>query len=154
MNVEYRTTLSVAEKEDITRLWNAEYPAVIKYGGVADFEAFLDGLTEHRHFLIFGDEGAVDAWLLVFTRDADRWFSIIVNSAVHGRGFGRILIDEARKSEPVLNGWVAADNSLLRTDGSVYPSPLDFYRKLGFAVFDDITLDKNGFRAVKIRWTS
>lgn len=153
MKIEIKPALTEDQKEIVTRLWNAEYPAQLRYGGVADFENFLNGLTDHRHFLLFDESGNIKGWLVAFSRDNERWFSIIVDSSEQKKGCGTTLLNEVKKFESRIHGWVVAHDDYLKGSGEKYLSPLGFYRKNGFSVLDDIKLEKAGFVAVKIKWT-
>ncbi|MBS1796194.1 MAG: GNAT family N-acetyltransferase [Acidobacteria bacterium] len=151
--IEIKTEIDVTEKKAVFDLWNAEYPASIGYESTAGLDAFLDGIGDKRHYLLRDADGNLKAWLVAFTRDGERWFSIIVDSREQKKGFGRRLLDEVKKHETALCGWVAGGSDQKKRDGSPYLSPLEFYRKIGFAVFPEITYEKGGFRAVKIKWT-
>ena len=152
MRIEQKEDLTEAEKEIVTRLWNAEYPQNLKYGSVADFEEFLNKQTEQRHFLLFDDAGKLRGWLMTFTRDSERWFSVIIDTSEQKKGYGTALLQEIKTHETEINGWVVAHDDYLKMNGEKYLSPLDFYRKNGFAVLTDVKLEKPDFIAVKINW--
>ncbi len=145
--------LTIQQKQGILRLWNAEYPAHLNYPDISGLEQYLEGLADPRHFLIVDEKAEVQAWLSTFTRDEARWFAMIVDSSLQGRGIGSQLLNEAKKQESELNGWATDHNRDKRTDGKAYPSPILFYIKNGFEVLDDIRLEKGALSTVKIRWT-
>lgn len=152
MRIEITPNLTGAQKEIICRLWNAEYPAPLNYGGVDDFAAFLSKITDHRHFLLFDENENLGGWLLSFTRDDERWFSIIIDGRGQKKGAGTMLLNEVKKFENELSGWVVPNDELFKSNGERYLSPLGFYRKNGFAVLADVRLEKGEFQAVKIKW--
>jgi GNAT superfamily N-acetyltransferase len=152
MRIETTPELTAEQKEIITRLWNAEYPSELKFGGVADFEAFLDKQTARRHFLLFDEDENLRGWLMTFTRDGERWFSVIIDTSEQKKGYGTALLAEVKRHEAEISGWVVPHDEYYKTSGERYLSPLEFYRKNGFAVLSDVRFDKPGFDAVKIKW--
>jgi GNAT superfamily N-acetyltransferase len=153
MRIERTRNLTAEQKEIITRLWNAEYPNQLEYDGVADFEEFLGKIAEHRHFLLFDENENIGGWLVSFTRENERWFSIIVDGSRQKKGFGTAILNEVKKLESDLNGWVVAHDEYFKTSGEKYLSPIGFYKKNGFRVLSDVRLEKEDFFAVKIKWT-
>ncbi len=152
MRIEIKPALSQQQKEIITQLWNAEYPEQIKYENVAGFEAFLDRIAEHKHFLLFDENENLKAWLVSFNRENERWFSIIVDGSEQKKGYGTRLLNEVKLHESELNGWVVPDDNFLKTNGEKYLSPLEFYRKNGFTILENITNEKADLYFVKINW--
>ena len=152
MRIEIKPTLSQEQKEIITRLWNAEYPEQIKYENVEEFEAFLDRITQHKHFLLFDDGENLKAWLVSFNREGERWFSIIVDGSEQKKGYGTRLLNEVKQHENELNGWVVPDDNFLKTNGEKYLSPLEFYQKNGFTILENITNKKGDLYFIKINW--
>ncbi len=134
------------------RLWNGEYPVHLNYKDVAGFEQYLDGLSQPVHLTINDKEGTVKGWLILFTREDARWFAMILDGSLQGKGIGSRLLAEAKKLETELNGWATDHGRDLRVDGSPYPSPIGFYQKNGFEVLSDIRLEKGDLSTVKIRW--
>lgn len=152
MKIEIKPSLSKEQKGIITRLWNEEYPEQIKYENVAGFEAFLDGITEHKHFLLFDDDENLKAWLVSFNRDGERWFSIIVDSSEQKKGYGTAILNELKLHETEINGWAVEHNDYLKSNGEKYISPLGFYEKNGFVILKNIRLEKPDYYCVKIIW--
>lgn len=153
MKIEINLKLTESQKEIITRLWNAEYPEQIKYEDVAGFESFLDGITEHKHFLLFDENENLKAWLVSFNRDGERWFSIIVDSSEQKKGYGTRLLNEVKQHESELNGWVVPNDNLLKTNGETYISPIGFYKKHGFTILENVRYEKTPeFYFIKINW--
>ncbi len=152
MKIETTQSLTSAQKDSITRLWNAEYPKQLGFDGVSGFDEFLNGLSGHRHFLIFDENKNIRAWLVSFTRDDERWFSIIVDSTEQKKGYGTRILDEVKRNESEINGWIVEHDDYLNGKGEKYFSPIEFYRKNGFSVLPEIQLEKADFYAIKIKW--
>lgn len=152
MKIEISPALTDAQKEIITRLWNAEYPEQLKYNGVEEFEEFLNRNSGHQHFLVFDENEDIQAWLVSFDRDGERWFSIIVDGSQHNKGFGTRLLNEVKTRETELNGWAVSHHDYFRTNGERYISPIGFYQKNGFTIREDIRLEKEDLYFVKIIW--
>lgn len=147
-------SLSTAQKKDIVRLWNAEYPAYLSYAHVSEFDSYVDSLTDPLHFVIADETGTVKAWLVTFTRDNERWFAMILDASLQGRGIGSRLLHEGRQQEKELNGWVIDHDRDIRSDGSPYPGPLGFYLKNGFELVNEVRLETSAMSCAKIRWQS
>lgn len=152
MQITRTKALSRSQKQDIVRLWNTEYPVHLNYKDVAGFEQYLDGLSNPAHLTINDQEGSVKAWLIIFTRDDARWFAMILDASLHGKGIGSKLLDEAKKLEGELNGWATDHGRDKRADGKPYPSPIGFYLKNDFEVLSGTRLEKGALSTVKIRW--
>ncbi|MCD6010341.1 MAG: hypothetical protein K0Q79_203 [Flavipsychrobacter sp.] len=146
------TELTSEQKRSILDLWNREYPEQIRYATLTEFDTYLDNLKEKKHYLLAGNNGEVQGWGFQFMRDMEQWFAIIVDSKVQRRGYGTLFLDEMKKNNTVLNGWVADHNNYRKQDGSVYISPLHFYIKNGFSVKHDIRIETEKLSAVKIVW--
>ena len=153
MKIEITQNLTDAQKDIITRLWNAEYPQQLGFDGVGGFDDFLNGLSRHRHFLLFDEHENIKAWLISFTRHEERWFSIIVDSSEQKKGYGTRLLNEVKKHESEINGWIIEHDDYLNGKGEKYLSPIGFYRKNGFTILPEIKLEKDDFYAIKIKWT-
>jgi len=144
-----QAALSTEEYQQIFHLWNSEYPIGISYPDLAAFLEFLSPLGDKKHYLIKESE-KISAWLLSFDRNGGRWFSIIVGPKHQKKGMGNHLLQYVMQREQNLQGWVVDHERDIKTDGSPYPSPLDFYLKLGFRVVPDVRFEKQGISCVKI----
>lgn len=152
MKITQTILLTGSQKQDILRLWNAEYPAHLNHENITGLEQYLADLSEPLHFLIEDEEGRIQGWLTTFTRDEGRWFAMIVHKSLQGQGVGSRLLNEAKKQEPELNGWATDHDRDKRADGQAYRSPIQFYLKNGFEVLPNTRLEKGLLSAVKIRW--
>ena len=144
--------LTDRQKDAIIELWNEEYPEQIKYGDPADFDEYLNKQSDKRHYLLTNEIGELLGWGFQFVRDGIQWFAIIIGSRIKGQGYGTMLLNELKKNNSILNGWVADHNNYRKQDGTIYESPLPFYLKNGFIVLYDVRLDTEKLSAVKIVW--
>jgi hypothetical protein len=146
------TTLSKASKTQIMELWNDEFPEKLNYQTLADFESYLSNLEDQFHILMLDDNQNIKGWYFDFIRDAERWFAIILNTEMSGKGYGTQLLNLAKEKEPVLNGWVIDHENDKKRNGETYTSPLNFYLKNGFELLPNNRLELEKLSAVKIRW--
>ena len=137
----------------VCRLWNAEYPEKLCFDAVADFENYLSKLSDQKHYILNDQHDALLAWALEFTRDAERWFAVIVTTDFHAKGLGTELLNTLKQNNSILNAWVIDHDTDLKLNGTVYKSPLAFYVKNGFEVLDTTRLNTDVIKAVKIRST-
>jgi GNAT superfamily N-acetyltransferase len=144
--------LSSAQKEAVCRLWNQEYPVQLNYQSLVEFDNYLNKLLEGKHFLLLMDGDQIKGWAITFVREEEKWFAIIVDSALHGQGVGTLLLNQLKSNETVLNGWVIDHNRYNKKDGKPYSSPLKFYEKNGFIVYPNKRLVSETLSAVSINW--
>lgn len=144
--------LTETQKLQIFEIWNNEYPAKIGYTDISQFEAYLEKLADQHHILVLDEDEKVKGWFFDFIREEDRWFAIILDSSLHGKGIGTKILDLAKSSNTVLNAWVTDHNTDLKKNGEYYQSPLQFYIKNGFEVLTDTRIETDILSAVKIRW--
>jgi hypothetical protein len=151
MHIIETNTLSADQKQDILRLWNNEYSQKLNKD-MAGFDSYLNNLEQQQHILLVNEQEQVLGWAFLFTRDAERWFAIILDAAIQKQGYGKLLIDNLKAKEPILNGWVADHDRDIKTDGTYYISPLPFYLKNDFKVIPECRLENEILSAVKIVW--
>jgi len=152
MTITEKSTLSPAEKEQVKTMWNGEYPSSLSFNSIADLDIFFNNVQNPKHYCCT-EANTLAAWMSIFTRDEEIWFSIIINKNHQKRGIGRMLLNKAKECYSVLNCWVVDEDSYLKQDGTPYSSPLKFYQKNGFEVLSEIRLNTEKLSAVKIRWT-
>lgn len=150
MNIEKSKTLTLEQKQRIKTLWNAEYPAAVKYTDMAAFDSYLDGLDAKQHYLLL-DEGTLLGWMMTFTRGGERWMAMMIDQTRQKKGMGTMLIEYAKLEEPIINGWVVDHNHDLNGRGEPYQSPLGFYQKRGFKVLDT-RWDNEKLKCIKVKW--
>ena len=149
-----RTELKAHEKNQIIDLWNNEYPSRISYNNLTEFDNYLQNLNNLKHFLLTSDINLILGWALNFERDHEKWFAIVISEKIQRKGFGQKMLDELKKNEKILNGWVVDHNNDKKNNGQPYVSPLKFYKKNGFEILTDIRLENEKISAVKIKWTN
>ncbi|WP_281238385.1 hypothetical protein [Flavobacterium praedii] len=101
---------------------------------------------------MINDQNQLKGWAFTFFREEEDWFAIILNSNIHGNGFGTLLLNELKISKSNLNGWVVDHQNDKKQNKDTYFSPLNFYIKNGFKVNQNIRLENNYISAVKISW--
>ncbi|WP_440880403.1 GNAT family N-acetyltransferase [Tenacibaculum sp. C7A-26P2] len=154
MELIQRPILLESEKLEIFDLWNNEYPERLSFNSIKEFEVYLNDLNEQRHLLLINSERKVKGWYFDFKRDNEKWFAIILDSKLHGKGFGTKLLELAKQQENELNGWVIDHNKDKKKNGELYNSPLNFYLKNGFRKLTANRLELEKISAVKIRWVN
>lgn len=141
------------EKHGILALWNEEYPAQLSHKNVDSLNAYLNGCKAQTHWFVRHKSGAICGWFMLFERNDEKWFAMIVNRTHQGKGLGNSLLTEVKKLELVLNGWAVDKDQYQKRDGSSYHAPLEFYLKNGFEVKPDVRFETDVLSSVKIVWT-
>lgn len=143
---------SAPQKAAIYYLWNNEYPRQLAFHHYDELEGYLTTLSDQHHYFVADNAGRICGWAVVFERENERWFAIIIDGAWHRKGVGAKLLAALKETETELNGWVTDHDRYTRQDGTAYPSPLTFYCKNGFVVCAETRLETEKLNAVKIRW--
>ncbi|MBO0321910.1 GNAT family N-acetyltransferase [Muricauda sp. CAU 1633] len=151
MKVTLTTVLTSTQKQDLFRIWNAEYFQSITYTQIEDFEDYLAKLSNKRYLLLLKENHLIGC-CVKYRKDNASWFFILLDSKLQGKGLGSKLLDKAKEDEMVLNGWVIPHDDYLKNTGEPYKSPLGFYQKNGFEVHYKERLELDQFVAVKIQW--
>lgn len=154
MNITETSHLTESQKKELLQLWNAEYPASLVYASLKDFETYLNGLQDHKHFLLIDDDHIIQGWHFHFTRDGETWFGMIVSSKFQGQGLGSKLLNEGKKGINKLSGWVVDHADYSKTNGAPYLSPMAFYLKNDFEIVPDIRPTDGKFSGVKVVWNN
>lgn len=144
--------LSKEQKKQILDLWNQEYPEKLSLLNVAAFEQYLQDLGDKRHLILCDEHGTVKGWLITFVRDKERYFAMILDSSIQGKGWGSRFLDRAKESNSELNGWVLDHSTELKQSGEKYISPIGFYEKNGFKILSESTTVKEGITGIKVTW--
>ncbi len=152
MKIIEQQALTNEQQAQVISLWNKEYPDTLSYQTEAQFEDYLKGLKELEHLLLTDEKDILQGWAITFEREEATWFAIILDSQLHGKGFGSKLLDRLKLKHKVLNGWVIDHDRAVRPDGSPYRSPLGFYLKNSFNALPDTRLELDKISAVKIVW--
>jgi hypothetical protein len=148
------TELNERVKNQILDLWNNEYPEKLTYNSLKEFDNYLNNLSNLTHYLLTNNENLILGWALKFERENEKWFAIILSEIIKGKGLGRKMLNELKKEEQVLNGWVIDHNNDKKKNGQLYVSPLKFYEKCNFEILVDERLELEKISAVKIKWTN
>jgi hypothetical protein len=154
MIIVQKEILTLEQKEVLRELWNNEYPAKLHLKTIADFELYLSGLSNTKHYLLIDDSNKITGWAFTFLRDAEDWFAIILNHQIQGKGNGSLLINELKKNNTSLNGWVTDHDNEVKQNKELYKSPMLFYIKNGFRICSEIRIENEKLSAVKINWTA
>ena len=141
------------QKKEVLHLRNTEYPEKLNYENPSDFEKYLVSLTDQSHIILVDEHQKIKGWYFDFNREDKKWFAIIIDTTLHGKGYGTKLLNLAKEKEPELNGWVVDHNKDIKKNGQYYSSPLDFYLKNGFSKMDNNRLELEKISAIKIKWT-
>jgi predicted GNAT family N-acyltransferase len=140
------TTLQAAQ---INQLWNNEYPLKLK----DRFPILLDGADWFNHYIVLNEEQNIIAWAVIFEKEKQIRFSIIVASKHNGKGLGGLLIVKLKEENKEFYGWVIDHNNDLKSNGEYYQTPMPFYLKHGFEILNDIRIDNEMIKAVLIKWS-
>lgn len=146
------TVLSKSKRREILDLWNNEYPEKLNHHTLAAFENYLDTLSDLSHILMYDDKQKIKGWYFDFKRDGKQWFAILLDSKVHGLGWGTQILNLAKAKELELYGWVIDHDQDRKRNGERYKSPLGFYIKNGFKLLSPERLELDNISAVKIFW--
>jgi hypothetical protein len=148
MNIQRTEFLSAKQFSEINALWNKEYPLQLK----DRFALLLEGNTKTIHFYLLDELEQIIAWSVLFEKEQDLRFSILVSRKHQKQGLGSILLIEMKKEDLAFSGWVIDHDLDLLSDGSNYPSPLNFYLKNGFTVDESHRLNNEMIKAVLVRY--
>jgi len=150
-SISIKTELNEVEKHAILRLWNSVYPAQLAYNNIKEFEAYLNGLSNHRYYIFQTEESGLIGWAFSFNRESEKWFAILVDDKFKKKSIGTQLLNALKSEEVLLNGWVIDHENYVRQDGEPYKSPLDFYLKNKFVISPWNRLEIEKLSAVRIR---
>lgn len=140
--------LTETQFQQINQLWNEEYPVNLK----DRFPLLLHDVENYTHYYIEDDDQQIIAWAVEFEKENEIRFSIIVNSKLQGKGLGTLLIKRLQEDLDEFYGWVIDHNTDKKQNGENYQSPLQFYIKQGFEILNDIRIDSEMIKAVKIKY--
>lgn len=152
MKVVYQNSFSEKEKETLWQLRNNEYPSQLGHGTFQEFDVYINSISEMYNYLLVDSKNDIQGWAYTFLRDDEIWFAIMLNYQIQGKGYGKILLEEIKKDNQNLNGWVIDHEKDIKRNNEKYKSPLEFYILNGFAVLNNIRLDNEMISAVKINW--
>lgn len=143
-------SLSETEIKEVFEIWNKVYPKQIAYKDLSGLESTLDTYKNPTHFMIKNAEQMM-GWCCVFDRQDARWFALIIDGEHQCLGLGTRLLNIAKDHETELFGWMTPRENYVKTDGSVYRSPQNFYIKHGFVITEE-SFETEVLYTVKIAW--
>lgn len=154
MDLHFRKTLSLnpAIIDSLFQLWNAEYPEIIAHQNTSELKEYLLTFKNAVHRLAFNSDAELVAWCCGFEREELPWFAMIIDRQYQGLGLGSKFLSELKKDYAILNGWAIDQDSYLRADGSIYPSPLAFYQKNNFRISQRRGPKESPISIVHILW--
>lgn len=144
--------LTNSQKTTVLEIWNKEAPQNIAHHSLESFDKYLASLPDAMHTLIVDINKNIIGWFADFNRDGERWFAMLLNSNIHGKGLGSKLLTLAKENHKLLNGWVIDHGNDKLSNGMPYPSPISFYLKNDFETISDVRLELEHLSCVKIRW--
>lgn len=154
MKIIEQKEISTEQKIRVVQMWNAEYPAAISYSDISGFDDYLNNLGSKRHFFLIDSADEIVGWALIFERENAMWFAIIIDEKAQGQGFGGKLVEALKASEKRFFGWVIDNDENIKSNGERYKSPLGFYKKIGFRIFENERIEKQKISGVKIEWNA
>lgn len=152
MKLTQKKQLTDHEKIQISGIWNNEYPKTLHFSDSGGFDTYLNALSDPVHYILENDTHEILAWACKFIRDHEKWFAIIIDEQIHGKGKGTEILNAIKEKENNLSGWVIDKETNFKTNGEMYKSPLDFYLKNDFKVTPETRLENEKMSAVKIIW--
>ncbi|PIF32070.1 hypothetical protein CLU81_2582 [Flavobacterium sp. 9] len=152
MKIIEKDVLTLEQKDSLMQLWNNEYPERLHLNTIEDFDLYLNGLTNTKHYLLFNDSDKIIGWTFTFLREDENWFAIILDHQIQGKGNGLLLMNEIKSKNNCLNGWVVDHENEVKQNGDFYKSPMPFYIKNGFTIIAETRIENEKMSAVKINW--
>ena len=152
MEIIAHNKLSTEQTAKVLALWNNEYPESLIHRSINGFENYLSTQDDPCHYLLLDDKQELLAHAVTFTRDLEKWFSLMVNEAYHHQRMGTIMLNAIKLRNPKLNGWVIDHEKSTKQNGTAYKTPLPFYLKNDFTVIPGVRLENEVISAVKIVW--
>jgi len=152
MKIIEKDVLTVEQKDSLMQLWNNEYPERLHLNTIEDFDLYLNGLANTKHYLLVDDSDKIIGWTFTFLREDENWFAIILDHQIQGKGNGSLLMNEIKSKNKCLNGWVVDHENEVKQNGDFYKSPMPFYVKNGFTIITETRIENEKMSAVKINW--
>jgi GNAT superfamily N-acetyltransferase len=152
MKIIEKDVLTLEQKDSLMQLWNNEYPERLHLNAIEDFDLYLNGLANTKHYLLVDDSARIIGWTFTFLREDENWFAIILDHQIQGKGNGSLLMNEIKSKNDCLNGWVIDHENEVKQNGDFYKSPMPFYTKNGFTIIAETRIENEKMSAVKINW--
>src|SRR3989337_271677 len=97
MNFTEIKTLNDRQKLGIIEMWNNEYPKELSLDGLAEFDQYLNTLSDKNHLLLSDENGTVKGWLIYFVRSNEQCFVMLLDSSLQGQGLGSKFLSLAKE---------------------------------------------------------
>lgn len=150
MRITKTKIISQLQTEQINALWDNEFPEKLN----GRYPLLLEDARSFDHYIIEDDAQKIIAWAVIFEKDQQIRFSLIVAANQQRNGLGGLLIERLKTDYQEFYGWVIDHNDDLKTNGEHYLSPLPFYLKHGFEILNDQRIDSPMIKAVLIKWVA
>lgn len=152
MKIQQVENLNESQLATIRQIWNDSYPINLELKSVNDLKSYLNSLNKPKHFLAIDSNKNILGWAAYFKRDNAIWFIIIVSQEAQEKGLGTMLLNELKKGNSELNGWVIDHPKFKKSNGQYYKSPLKFYQKKDFQVLPNEKFSDEKISVIKIHW--
>jgi GNAT superfamily N-acetyltransferase len=152
MEIEKTKSLNSEDKQIVFDLWNREYPAKLGFQTIIDMDHYLQTLPGLTYYLLKNDSNVIEGWAMTYSAAEEKWFAITIAEEFQRQGKGTCLLDELKRENEILNGWVIDHENDVKANGLLYQSPILFYERNGFQIFPEYRLEIPILSAVKIRW--
>lgn len=148
--------LTEEQKSAVVKLWNHEYPIDFTLDGTTALDASIGHLVGQEHIVLTNSVKELVGWMIIFDftlkEQDNRWFILLVDRCHQRQGLGTQLLNSAKRRNDNLNGWIAFEEGLLRSDNLMYPLPTAFYEKQDFIVHQDVKWEARPFETAMISW--
>lgn len=144
--------LNKTQELELFHCWNTVYPVNLKFEDLSKMRAYFEALQQVEFFLLVDASIPATAFSFRFVRENERWLAMLMPSAMQGKGYGSILLEELTENKQTISAWVVDHDRDLKADGSPYKSPLSFYLKQGFQIQVGVRLDIDTISATKLVW--
>ncbi len=144
--------LNQQQQLELLKCWNDVYPENLKFDDLSKLNSYFDGLQQVEYFLLIDSSIPAIAFSFRFIRDGELWLAMLMPTSMQGKGYGSILLEELTENKEMISVWVVDHDRDVKSDGSLYHSPLQFYLKNGFEIQAGVRLELDAISAVKLVW--
>lgn len=146
------SVLNFKQQEELFHCWNSVYPTNVKFDDFGMMQSYFDGLQHLQFFLLIDGSIPATAFSFRFMREGELWLAILMPPSMQGKGYGSILLEELTENVDTISAWVVDHDLVVKTDGTPYRSPVQFYVKNGFELQEGVRLEIDTISAVKLIW--
>ncbi|MCH2216087.1 MAG: hypothetical protein MK086_13040 [Flavobacteriales bacterium] len=76
----------------------------LNYPSLEEFDRYLSSLEHVTPTLMLEGKIKILGWYFDFTREEEKWFGLIFDSTIHGKGYGAKMMERAMAKNKELNG--------------------------------------------------